>query len=392
MTSPRTGKPALPKEAPCTLRLSPMEIDRVKRELDAECNGRASAKRVYQRCALNARAVRMEVQHPGGANTTLNYVPRNLSREGIGVLHSSFVYPGTRCTVYLPHSTRGEVPVVGTVVRCRHFRGKVHELGVKFDQPIDVREFVGPDEAEGCFALENVAPESLAGGLLLVEPGAMDRALIRQHLKETNVTVTAVESAAEAIKRASEGYDLVVSALKLPDGDGLRLLEDLRNAGLQAPYLLLCGTDTTAAERERVRASQPDGVLCKPVAAQTMLAAVGEFLIVRGKDFGGGGAAVFSTLSSRDPLAVHVPEYVRELRLLGDQLSKALASLDAGECRRIAQQIRGSAPTFGFAGTADVASQALGALQATSNISEAAAAFRKLVASCHRAQVKRAAA
>lgn len=392
MTAPRPVKPARPQEAPCTLRLSPMEVERVKRELEAESAGGASAKRVFQRRSLSARSVRMEVQHPGGANTTLNYVPRNLSREGIGVLHSSFVYTGTRCTVFLPHPTRGEVPVAGTIVRCRHFRGKVHELGVRFDQPIDVREYIGADEAEECFALENVAPESLTGGLLLVEPGAMERALIRQHLKDTNVTVTAVESAAEAIKRAAEGYDMVVCSLRLPDGDGLRLHEDLRNAGVQAPFLLLCGTDTTDADRERVRAAQPDGVLAKPVANKAMLAAVGEFLIVRGKDLGGGGAAVFSTLSSRDPLSPHVPEFVHELRLLGDRLGKALAAADAAECRRIAMQIQGSAPTFGFGGTADAATQVISAMQTATNLGEAAAAIRRLVASCHRAQVKRAAA
>lgn len=392
MTASRPAKPARPQEAPCTLRLSPMEVERVKRELEAESAGAASTKRVFQRWALDVRSVRMEVQHPGGASTNLNYVPRNLSREGIGVLHSSFVYAGTRCTVFLPHPTRGEVPVVGTVVRCRHFRGKVHELGVKFDQPIDVREFVGADDAEGCFTLENVAPESLAGGVLLVEPGAMDRALIRQHLKDTNVTVTSVESAAEALKRAAEGYDLVVAALKLPDGDGLRLLEDLRNAGLLAPYLLLCGPDTTDADRERIRGAHPDGVLAKPVAAKAMLAAVGEFLIVRGKDLGGSGAAVYSTLSSRDPLAMHVPEYVHNLRVLGDQLSKALSALDAGECRRIAAQIQGSAPTFGFGATAEAAGQALSALQATSSLGESSAAFRRLIAACRRVQVKRAAA
>jgi CheY-like chemotaxis protein len=178
----------------------------------------------------------------------------------------------------------------------------------------------------------------------------------------------------------------------LPDGDGLRLHEDLRNAGLQAPFLLLCGSDTTDAERERIRAAQPDAVLSKPVADKVLLAAVGEFLIVRGKDLGGGGAAVFSTLSPRDPLAPHVPEFVRELRLLGDRLGQALAAGDAAECRRIATQIRGSAPTFGFGATAEAAKQAINTLQTAPNLGEAAAAIRRLVASCRRAQVKRAAA
>lgn len=391
MSPNRPGNSADHWESASTLRLSPMEIDRLKRELEADTPGAEAAKRVYQRWPFEHRAVRMEVQHPGGANTVLNYVPRNLSREGIGLLHSSFVYPGTRCTVFLPHPARGEVPLGGAILRCRHFRGKVHELGIKFDQPIDVREFLGADATEGCYTLENVPPESLSGGTLLVEPGEMDRALIRQHLKETNLTVTAVTNAADALKRAGEGYDLILCAHKLPDRDGLQLLDDLRAAGIQSPFLMLCGPVVSPEDRERIRTSNADAVLAKPVAAQTLLSAVGEFLLVRSKDNGGSNAAVFTTLSARDPLSAHVPEFVAQLRLLGDQLGQAVSGLDVTECRRIAFQIRGSAPTFGFAGIADTAAQALTTLQTTGNISEASGAFRRLIAACRHAQTKRAA-
>lgn len=392
MNNPRTAKVSSSKEDVSTLRLSPMEVERLKRDLDASTPGGAAAQRTFKRWPFESRPVRVEIQHPGGAATVLNYVPRNISREGLGLLHSSFVYTGTRCTVFLPHPTRGLVSIGGTVVRCRHFRGKVHELGIRFDQPIDVRDFLGLDGTEGCYMLENVAPESLSGGVLLIEPGEMDRALIRQHLKDTNLTVTAVDSAKEGIERAREGYDVILCSLQLPDGDGLEVLSKIREAGVQTPFLLLCTSAGAEPVRNRMREVQPEGVVCKPVPAQTLLSAIGEFLLVRVKDLGGGGAAILSTLSPRDPLAAHVPEYLKELEQLAKRMDAAMSKGDLAECTRLVFQVRGSAPTFGFNALAETAAQTHGTLQSTQSLAESSAAVRKLVGMCYRAQVRRAAA
>jgi CheY-like chemotaxis protein len=334
----------------------------------------------------------MRVHHPGGAATSLNYVPRNISREGVGLLHSSFMYPGTRCEVYLPHPSRGQVQVGGTIVRCRHFRGKIHEIGVRFDQPIDIRDYLGTEGLEECYMLENVEPDTLSGGVLLVEPGDMDRALIRQHLKETNLTVTGITHAAAAIERAREGYDIILCALDLPDGDGLEVLHQLRDAGIQTPFLLLCSSAGTAAFKHRIRSVQPEGVICKPVPAPTILAAIGELLLVRAKDHGAGGAAIFSSLSPKDPLSAHIPEYVKELQQLAQRLAASLAKNDLTECARLVFQIRGSAPTFGYGPLADAAEQAHNSLRSTQSAVESTVALQKVLGMCHRARAVRAAA
>lgn len=375
-----------------TLRMSPMEIERLKRELESSTSAAGAAKRTFKRWPFECRAIKMEIQHPGGAATVLHYVPRNVSREGMGLLHSSFVYPGTRCTAFLPHPTRGLVPIAGAVVRCRHFRGKVHELGVRFDQPIDVRDFLGLDGTEGCYMLENVVPDTLTGGVLLIEPGEMDRALIRQHLKDTNLTVTATETAADGLARAAEGYDVILCSLALPDGDGLDLLFALRAAGIQSPFLLLCSSAGAEPAKERIRVLRPEGVVCKPVPAQTLLSAIGEFLLVRSKDLGGGGAAIFSSLGPHDPLAAHIPEFLGELRQLAQRVNTALGKSDAAECARLVFQIKGAAPTFGFGSLAEAAEQADGAIRASQSVSESSAAIRKLLGMCYRAQARRKAA
>jgi len=74
----------------------------------------------------------------------VNYLvrTRNLSPTGIAFLHGSFVYTGTGCVLAL-HDAQGKiVGVEGKVVRCQHVRGHVHDIGVRFSRPLDVKQFL----------------------------------------------------------------------------------------------------------------------------------------------------------------------------------------------------------------------------------------------------------
>ena len=68
---------------------------------------------------------------------------RNLSQRGIGLLHRSYVHLGTTCSVLLPHPRKGEQEYRGTVVRCLHLSGMVHEIGIRFNgkERLDVEEY-----------------------------------------------------------------------------------------------------------------------------------------------------------------------------------------------------------------------------------------------------------
>ena len=74
----------------------------------------------------------------------LNLSVRDISNGGISLLHSSFFYPGTRCRITLPlRDDPSEVVVIdGVIKRCIHVEGVVHEIGIKFDKPIDSKKFV----------------------------------------------------------------------------------------------------------------------------------------------------------------------------------------------------------------------------------------------------------
>ena len=83
----------------------------------------------------------VEMQHPGGTNVTYVVELRNISSTGVGFLHGAFAYDKAPCNVILRNLQNQWVRVPGSVARCRMIQGKIHEVGVKFDEPIEVSQF-----------------------------------------------------------------------------------------------------------------------------------------------------------------------------------------------------------------------------------------------------------
>ncbi len=66
----------------------------------------------------------------------------DLSLTGIALLHGTFVYPKTRGVVHLPIAAGNTVPLYGTVCYCAMVKGRIHRIGIRFDEPVDLRDFV----------------------------------------------------------------------------------------------------------------------------------------------------------------------------------------------------------------------------------------------------------
>lgn len=69
----------------------------------------------------------------------------DLSAGGVGLFHGRFEYPDTRCVIELSAGDQqgSSIRLLGVVKRCEHVRGRVHEIGVQFDQLFDVAAFYG---------------------------------------------------------------------------------------------------------------------------------------------------------------------------------------------------------------------------------------------------------
>lgn len=384
MTAP-SGKPTS-QATGNTLRLAGNELAKLVEELDRAGSAGPAFKRSHHRWPFRHGSIRMDVLHPNGQTTSLHYACRNLSSGGVSLLHSSYIHTGTRVTVFVPKAGGvGEVASLGRVTRCRHFRGNVHEIGVKFDSALEVREILSLDPLEGRFTLEHVEPDKLRGTLLHVEDSVIDRRLVRHFLRETSLNVVAVETSAEALKRVAEGFDAVLCDFILPGATGADLCLELRQKDVRVP-VILTSADTSRDVRAAVKSCHADAYLQKPFTRELLLRALAEFLLVTRVQTDRSGA-MFSTLSSEDPMAGMLEEFIEEVHALAKQL-RAVSGPQAGEqAVLLCMKLRSGAPPMGFERLAQAAERALGAVRAGGG--DVQASLNQLASVCERVALQR---
>jgi len=114
--------------------------------------------------------------------TTFPARPQTLSAGGIGLLHGSFVHPQQRCVVALITLNNAEECVTGKIVRCRHVQGHVHDVGIQFDDLVDINRFV---RVEDTTAVQPVQPRGPSGAAPPYPPAIMSLIQELHHLAST---------------------------------------------------------------------------------------------------------------------------------------------------------------------------------------------------------------
>lgn len=130
-------------------RLDDAQVDRLLDQLDFDglCHERLlTCRRKNKRYPYRVRGISIGLNQ-NGEDATLVVSGRNLSTTGLAFLHLGPIPPGTACRIRLISLEGAEQVVLGTVAHCRALRekGNLHEVGTKFDQPIDPQRFVVVD-------------------------------------------------------------------------------------------------------------------------------------------------------------------------------------------------------------------------------------------------------
>src|SRR4051812_35298741 len=159
-------------ERPNTLGMPSKKLDALLELLDGVTPDEVTIRRKFSRWPFRQTTIPITITHPGGSVVNLRLACRNISCGGVGLLHTSFIHPGSVCVVELPNSKGLHDKLPGVVQRCSHRRGTLHELGIKFARSIELANYV-PGQA-GVHSFERVDAHDLTGTALYVDPSDTD--------------------------------------------------------------------------------------------------------------------------------------------------------------------------------------------------------------------------
>ena len=354
-----------------TLGLSPRELETMLDRFDSMMKDSTHPSRVFTRWRYRLDHVRLQIIHPGGSVAEIPVVCRNLSCGGVGILHSKYLHPGSGVRIVLPHPTQGDVTVPGTVRRCQHREGVVHDIGIEFNQPLTVREYLGLDLLSDSFSHELVDATNLRGSVLHIEPSLVDRKIVQHFVRDTRINLRQTESTAEGLAMLEVPTDIILLSDRVSNPTPAEFIEALRNRGIQSPVIILteesCADVITASI-----AMQIDAVLTKPLRQSLLQQALAEFLLHKQR----GDAANPSSGSWAGPTPP------QEMRLLAADLSNAIGSNDTPSCRALVEQIRSLAQRIGMGDLVMVAEGTMQHLSATGSIEESIRQLLDLTTAC----------
>ncbi|MCA9298512.1 MAG: response regulator [Phycisphaerales bacterium] len=363
---------------PNTVNMQESDLRALFDELDEQAAG--SKRRDYVRWPFREESVLLRIRQgkDGGSEATLKVACRNLSCGGMSVVHNAYVHSGSKVTVALPLPQEEYEIVNGTVSRCTHVRGTIHEVGIKFDKPITARDFVEADPFSDCFSLENVDPQDLKGRVLYIDSSPMNQRLVQHYLRGTELRFRSATEKGEGLAMAEEGCDLILVDYDLEGSSGIEVIKAIRDALISTPIILVT-SDTSSILRQQLKQVDANAFLKKPIDQSILLRAIAEFMM-----FGTSTGTMSSTLPKDHPNGSLVEAYVEEVRGFALRLEKAIEKDDAMAARSICLQIAGTAPSLGFGSLGQVAEDAAKILVSSMSIEESIKPIQGLIAACRR--------
>ncbi len=323
------------------------------------------------RVAYNSACVTVSITNPGGNVVNYSVIPRNISRRGIAFLHGRFIYPDSRCNIVLQTLDDESMTMDGTIVRCDHLAGTIHEVAAAFNSPIDLTLFANmtPAELEGHVEeYENDVssgqiergPVEL-GTVLLVDGYKLDRRLYGAFLDRTGYLCREAGNTQEALG-VVKSYEIdaaVIDVCREPEY-GMKLIGQLLESSFEGPIMAISADDCDLT-RESALAAGAQVFLAKPVDGEVFIEQVHQLV---GNEVAGEGVddPIVSTLSQDESMRPLLRDFVNDAREIASTLRSAVRVSDLDHMRLVCRQLKGTGGGYGFAEVSESACEVIEAL------------------------------
>jgi len=365
-----------------TLKIGIRELNALLNHIDSDQPEDANPNRDFVRWKFRIVRVHLTVEHTSGSKVVLPVATRNISRGGISILHSSFVYPNSRCHIAAELDDGRVLDIAGIVKRCNHIGGTVHEIGIKFNEEISTKELLGLDPMQEAYSLESIDPNGLQGNILIICAAELDRILFTKLLEETSLTIAAAQDTQAALKRAQRGCDLILIDFNVGSESASDILLEFRAQGIDAPALVMT-SDPSLEIRDELQMAGASGLLIKPFTQHKLFQALAEFLLGDGDS-----GPIYTSLTQDDPAIEILGKFLTELPRLILTLEKTLRESDRDACLAICRSLASSASPLGFEHIGQLAVQADQSLTKNPSTREAAPDVRRLIIACRRIKAR----
>lgn len=234
--------------------------------------------------------LKLIITHPGGNTDTHEVLTRDISATGISFVHVGFLHSGTMCTLQILTRENAWINTQATVVRCRYLGGRLHEIGAKFAQRINISQ---------------VVPQELNGTILLVEDVPTMARLTSHHLEKSGLQAIIATTGQDALEKINErSFDLILMDEMLPDTRGHEIVQQLRQQGLTTPVITLTADDDQELRNKCIEAGC-NGFLQKPVDKQKLLNAIRRCMVP--------DEVIYSEFANDKDMRKFIEEFVEEL-------------------------------------------------------------------------------
>jgi len=335
-----------------------------QRAAEADSAGRrggkknATPQRQYARLRVDAPNTIVELTQPSGASARFSVVPRNISTYGLGFIHGQFIHEQTRVNLALPARGGELVGMTGLIVRCRHVTGLIHEVGVMFDEPVDVRRFVAPEEADEetiqreqarAFAEKQEDVEArtpLSGEVLVVECRQSVREGLARSLREIGLNATLAanpDEADQAIRRG--GWDVAIVGRSVDQTPAADLIRRWRDGGLAAPIFVLAPEGDPKMEAE-VTAVGGAGLIDEAIDPRPLRRTLSA--ILQPADIAPADETIHSQLADDENMRPMIEQFVEGLTDVSKRMERSLEREDFDSLSRVVTMLKSAGESYGY--------------------------------------------